>query len=73
MSGVEQQHLRPAQSSRSLSVPQAVPAEVTALPLGHCAGQLSNNQICATLGTWGIFQPMQRSPIAQPPRQHQQV
>lgn len=25
------------------------------------------------LGTWGIFQPMQRSPIAQPPRQHQQV
>lgn len=58
MSGVEQQHLRSAQSSRSLSPPGcggAVPAEVTALSLGHCAGQLSNNQICATLGHLGHF------------------
>lgn len=56
MSGVEQQHLRSAQSSRSLCLPQAaggeVPAEVTALSLGHCPGQLSNNQICAALGAF---------------------
>lgn len=59
MSGVEQQHLRSAQSSRSLCLPQAagreVSAEVTALSLGHCPGQLSNNQICATLGPLGHF------------------
>lgn len=30
-------------------------AEVTALSLAHCAGQLSNNQICATLGHLGHF------------------
>lgn len=77
MSGVEQQHLRSAQSSRSLSLPQAAGGEwqLRSQLWVWLTVQVSSaiTKSVPPLGTWGIFQPMQRSPIAQPPRQHQQV
>lgn len=72
MSGIEQQHLRSAQSPRSLSLPQAVVEQCqlrSQLWVGVTV-QVSSaiTKFVPPLGTWGIFQPMQRSPIAQPPK-----
>lgn len=72
MSGVEQQHLRSAQSSRSLSLPQAVveQCQLRSQLWVWVTVQVSSaiTKFVPPLGTWGIFQPVQRSPIAQPPQ-----